>query len=169
MMNEPILVRDPEKAEHFTGIPSAASTWPTICPNARNGLAIVAKGCDSRNIVVHLQEGQIKREQLVIIGAPCQGMLDRQKVWAKLEGKEPSGVRRIGLPTPGERQGIQRILCPATTSSGQLRRSVSTGTRSSMTNCSGSRCRSRPRWTVMGMFGPWRPWVRRTDGSILMN
>jgi hypothetical protein len=32
----------------------------------------VAKGCDSRNIVTHIIENKIKREQLVIIGCPAR-------------------------------------------------------------------------------------------------
>ncbi|WP_319016572.1 4Fe-4S dicluster domain-containing protein [Desulfoluna spongiiphila] len=40
-------------------------------------IAIIAKGCDSRNIVNHIIENKISREQLVIIGVPCKGMVDK--------------------------------------------------------------------------------------------
>jgi ferredoxin len=43
-------------------------------------VAIIAKGCDSRNIVTHIIENQIKREQLYIIGVPCSGMVDKNKI-----------------------------------------------------------------------------------------
>ncbi|WP_459925724.1 4Fe-4S ferredoxin [Desulfatiferula olefinivorans] len=45
--------------------------------NRKEKLAIVAKGCDSRNIVTHIIENKIKRDQLVIIGVPCKGMNDK--------------------------------------------------------------------------------------------
>lgn len=43
--------------------------------------AIVAKGCDIRTIVVLLKEAQIAREDVVILGMPCNGMVYRQELW----------------------------------------------------------------------------------------
>lgn len=43
-------------------------------------IAVIAKGCDSRNIVTHIVENQIKREDIHIIGVPCNGMVDRAKI-----------------------------------------------------------------------------------------
>jgi ferredoxin len=51
-------------------------------------VGIVVKGCDCRSLVGHLKEGQVPRENLVIIGLPCQGIIDEKKIVAKLEGKE---------------------------------------------------------------------------------
>lgn len=47
--------------------------------------AVVVKGCDSRSLVGLLQEKQLDRKNLVIIGAPCRGVVDRWQV-AKLMG-----------------------------------------------------------------------------------
>ncbi len=96
MMNEPILVKDPDQVDQLYWDSFCGVNLANYLPKRKERLAIVAKGCDSRNIVVHLQEGQIKREQLHIIGVPCQGMVDRRKVWAKLAGKEPTPGRRKG-------------------------------------------------------------------------
>ena len=63
--------------------------WNCFCENnlatylAKVGsskVAVFAKGCDSRSIVALIVEGQIKREQIVVIGMPCQGMVDRRKI-----------------------------------------------------------------------------------------
>ncbi|MCJ7833603.1 MAG: 4Fe-4S dicluster domain-containing protein [Deltaproteobacteria bacterium] len=96
MMNEPILVRDVEGIDKLYWDSFCGVNLANYLPKRKERLAIVAKGCDSRNIVIHLQEGQIKREQLHIIGVPCRGMVDRQKVWAKLGGKEPLLVEETG-------------------------------------------------------------------------
>jgi formate dehydrogenase (coenzyme F420) beta subunit len=96
MMNEPILVRDPESVDQLYWDSFCGVNLANYVPKRKERLAIIAKGCDSRNIIVHLQEGQIKREQLMVIGVPCQGMMDRRKVWAKLAGKEPLGVEETG-------------------------------------------------------------------------
>lgn len=43
-------------------------------------VAIVAKGCDSRNIVTHIVENQVNRDKVYIIGVPCTGMVDKNLV-----------------------------------------------------------------------------------------
>ncbi len=43
--------------------------------------AIVAKGCDIRNIVVLITEAQLKREDVFIIGMTCEGVVYRQELW----------------------------------------------------------------------------------------
>ena len=51
-------------------------------------VGVVAKGCDARSITVCTVEKQIPRENIVIIGVPCLGVIDRKKVEAKLDGRE---------------------------------------------------------------------------------
>jgi len=43
--------------------------------------AIVAKGCDIRNILVLISEAQVKRENVYIIGMTCNGTVYRQELW----------------------------------------------------------------------------------------
>jgi formate dehydrogenase subunit beta len=40
-------------------------------------VAVVAKGCDSRNMVIQIQENRYPREDIYVIGVPCTGMLDK--------------------------------------------------------------------------------------------
>ena len=88
MMTEPVLIKDAEKAHQLY--------WDSFCfinlanylPKREGKIGIIAKGCDSRNIAVHIVENQIKREQLYIIGVPCEGMVDRRKIISLLGGKE---------------------------------------------------------------------------------
>ena len=51
-------------------------------------IGIVAKGCDLRSIVVLLKEHQVPRENVVLVGVPCRGMIDRRKVDVILAGGE---------------------------------------------------------------------------------
>jgi ferredoxin len=55
--------------------------------NRTEKIGIIAKGCDSRNIVTHIIENKIKREQLVIIGVPCKGMIDKRKINSMFDGE----------------------------------------------------------------------------------
>jgi ferredoxin len=92
MMNEPVLIKDAGKTDQLYWDSFCSVNLANYLPKRKEKLAIVAKGCDSRNIVIHIQEGQIKREQLHIIGIPCSGMVDRRKVWTRLGRKEPLAV-----------------------------------------------------------------------------
>ncbi|PIE61108.1 MAG: 4Fe-4S ferredoxin [Desulfobacterales bacterium] len=58
-------------------------------------IAVVAKGCDSRNLITHIVENQVDRENLYVIGVPCHGMVDKFKVAAAIEG-EISGFEEEG-------------------------------------------------------------------------
>lgn len=54
-------------------------------------VAVVAKGCDGRSLVGLVKEKQVPRENLVILGVPCRGVVDLKKVEAALDGKLPAG------------------------------------------------------------------------------
>ena len=43
--------------------------------------AIVAKGCDIKTIAVLISESQIKREDVVILGMVCNGVVYKQELW----------------------------------------------------------------------------------------
>ena len=57
-------------------------------------IAIVAKGCDSRSIVVLLQENYVKRENLHVLGISCEGtgVVDQRKLQAKLGHRRPEEI-----------------------------------------------------------------------------
>lgn len=59
-------------------------------------LGVVAKGCDGRALMQYMAEGQLKREDVVIIGVRCPGVLDPRKVADRLEGADPVKWRVTG-------------------------------------------------------------------------
>ena len=76
MTTEPVLVKDAEKTDQLYWDSFCFVNLATYLPKTEGKIGIIAKGCDSRNIAVHIVENQIKREQLFIIGVPCEGMVD---------------------------------------------------------------------------------------------
>lgn len=88
LMNEPCLVNNVDQVQQLFWDGNCGVNLANYLPKRPDRVAIVAKGCDSRNIVVHLQENQITREQLYILGAPCRGMLDRKRILIELKGRE---------------------------------------------------------------------------------
>ncbi|MCK4494906.1 MAG: hydrogenase, partial [Candidatus Aminicenantes bacterium] len=57
-------------------------------------VGIVVKGCDSRAIIVLLQEKFINRDDVYILGISCEttGVLDEKKLSKKLNGKKAEKV-----------------------------------------------------------------------------
>jgi len=51
-------------------------------------VGIVARGCTTRSLTIHLQEKQYDRDQIVIIGVPCTGFVANKKISIAVDGKE---------------------------------------------------------------------------------
>jgi ferredoxin len=87
MMNEPCFVTTPEAVDSLIWDSNCGINLANYLTNRTEKIGIIAKGCDSRNIVTHIIENKIKREQLVIIGVPCKGMIDKRKISAMFDGE----------------------------------------------------------------------------------
>jgi ferredoxin len=120
MREYPYFATTPEEAENLT--------WSSFCCNnlalytiRRPGrMAVVAQGCVSRNLVNLINENQIKRENLYVIGLGSPGMVDRRKVQALFPGKtitevieEPEHllVKGMGFEQRIERKKFLRSNC----------------------------------------------------------
>ena len=62
-------------------------------------IALMVKGCDSRAVVQQIVEQGIKRENVVIIGCPCRGVIDL----AKAEEKLSTGAEQIDARWDGDK------------------------------------------------------------------
>jgi ferredoxin len=87
MMNEPHFAKKPAEAAKLVWDSHCGINLANYLTDRKEKIGIVAKGCDSRNIVTHIIENKIKREQLVVIGVPCRGMVDKRKVALKCPGE----------------------------------------------------------------------------------
>jgi len=92
MMSRPVLIRDPNDVDMLHWDSFCGVNLANYLPKRTDRVAITAKGCDARNIVVHTLENQIKREQVVVLGVPCRGMVDRGKILRSLNAREPLEV-----------------------------------------------------------------------------
>ncbi len=87
MRTQPFFAYTPEEADQLT--------WSCFCTHnpakyligRKEKTAIVAQGCVSRNIVGLIQENQVKRENVYILGINSPGMVDQRKVQARVAGK----------------------------------------------------------------------------------
>ena len=51
-------------------------------------VGVVARGCTSRSLVIQLQERQYGRDDIVVLGVPCNGYIDGKKMGIALAGEE---------------------------------------------------------------------------------
>ena len=87
MMSEPHFARTSEQVDELIWDSHCGINLANYLTDRKEKIAVVAKGCDSRNIVTHILENKIKREQLTIIGVPCLGMVDKRKITDSVEGE----------------------------------------------------------------------------------
>ena len=80
MMNHPVLIRDPHQVDLLHWDSHCGLNLCNYLTKRTDKVGILATGCNSRNIVTHIIENQIKREQLYIVGVPCTGMIDHRGV-----------------------------------------------------------------------------------------
>ena len=51
-------------------------------------IGIIVKGCDARSIVLYTVENQVKRDNIFIIGVPCDGIIEKKKLKQQVDGQE---------------------------------------------------------------------------------
>jgi len=51
-------------------------------------VGVVARGCTTRSLILHIQERQYGRDEVVVIGVPCTGYVDRKALAAVLDGAD---------------------------------------------------------------------------------
>ena len=102
MMNEPHFAKTPAEAQRLVWDSHCGINLANYLTDRKEKIGVVAKGCDSRNIVTHIIENKIKREQLVIIGVPCKGMVDKRKIAMKCPGEITEAIEtETGLTARG--------------------------------------------------------------------
>ncbi len=97
MLAEPAFITSPEQADELVWDPTCFHNLSLylvhdrkflahIRKNSEAPVAIVAKGCDARSIVVLMQEHYFKREDVYIIGVSCEGtgVVDERKLAGRM-------------------------------------------------------------------------------------
>ncbi len=88
LRSTPYFARTVEEAEKLIWNEYCENNLANYLRKREEKVAVIAKGCDTRAIVALIKENQINRDNLYIIGIPCQGMIDRKKAKSVVGGKE---------------------------------------------------------------------------------
>jgi formate dehydrogenase (coenzyme F420) beta subunit len=113
MRSTPFFVRQESDAGKLIWNSFCENNLAQYLPKRKEKVGIIAKGCDARAVIELIKENQIPREQVVIIGVPCTGMVDRKQVEAKLEGKEITEVAEKDSQMVVKGEGFEESLNPA--------------------------------------------------------
>ena len=113
MMCQPVLIMDPEDVDVLHWDSFCSLNLANYLPRRKERLAVVAKGCDARNIVVHLLENQITRDKVFIIGVPCTGMVDRRKIMKAMSNADVVEVKEDGEKVTAKGLGVEASFTKA--------------------------------------------------------
>ena len=83
----PLITSDGDDVDRLVINPFIVNNLSAYLTGTSGRVGIVAKGCDSRSIVSLIQDNKVLRENVVIIGIPCSGVIDLTKV-ERLAGKD---------------------------------------------------------------------------------
>jgi formate dehydrogenase subunit beta len=90
----PLITKDKSDADRLVINPFIVNNLANFLTEIKGRVGIVAKGCDSRSIVSLIQDNKVVREDVVILGVPCPGIIDLAKV-ERLVGKDRDELNDI--------------------------------------------------------------------------
>ncbi len=96
MINQPVLISNADQADLLCWDSNCGLNLCNYLTKRTDRIGIVANGCNSRNIVTHITENQISRDQLYIVGIPCKGMIDHRAVQKAVKQKEILEIKEQG-------------------------------------------------------------------------
>lgn len=96
MMNQPVLISNADQADLLYWDSNCGLNLCNYLTKRTDRIGIVANGCNSRNIVTHITESQISRDQLYIVGIPCKGMIDHRAVQRAVKHREILEIKEQG-------------------------------------------------------------------------
>lgn len=91
----PLFIRSPEDVDRLVWGPLNIHNTAAYLPSFRGKkVGVVVKGCDSRSVVELLQEKLLERENVVVFGMPCSGIVDMSKLDRALRDRG-AGIGRV--------------------------------------------------------------------------
>ncbi len=83
----PLITKDKDDTNRLVINPFIHNNLSVFLNEIKGRVGIVAKGCDARSIISLIQDEQVAREDIFILGIACPGIIDLSKV-EKLTGKD---------------------------------------------------------------------------------
>jgi formate dehydrogenase subunit beta len=90
----PLITKDKNDTQRLVINSFIANNLANFLIGLKGRVGIAVKGCDSRSVVSLIQDNKVAREDLVILGIPCTGVIDLSKV-EKLTAKDRAELDEI--------------------------------------------------------------------------
>ena len=87
LRSRPCFIRKAEDVDRLVWNSFSEINLARYLTKRKEKVALVTKGCDSRALVELIKENQVSRDQVIVIGVPCEGMIDRARVEAEVGHK----------------------------------------------------------------------------------
>ncbi|MEW5768318.1 MAG: 4Fe-4S dicluster domain-containing protein [bacterium] len=88
LRSTPAFIRNSDEVEGLIFDPTCSNNLASFANRFEGKVGVIAKGCDARSLITLVVDRQIDKENLVIIGIPCPGVIDHRKVRHRLRGRE---------------------------------------------------------------------------------
>ena len=76
----PIVTSNQDDTDRLVVNPFIVNNLSAFLAGMEGKVGIVAKGCDSRSIASLVQDNKVNRENIIILGVPCPGLIDVRKI-----------------------------------------------------------------------------------------
>jgi len=90
----PLITSEQEATSRLVINPFIVNNLSVFLTEVKGRVGVVVKGCDSRSLVSLMQDNKVARDDVVILGIPCSGIIDLEKV-EKLVGKDRDEIDDI--------------------------------------------------------------------------
>jgi ferredoxin len=108
----PLITRDAKDVDRLVINPFIVNNLANFLTEIKGRVGIVVKGCDSRSIVSLIGDNKVAREDVVILGVPCEGVIDLSKVEGLVEKErdELDDIVREGNNVTVRFDGEERVF-----------------------------------------------------------
>ena len=76
----PLITKNKEDIERLVINPFIVNNLSVFLTELEGRVGIVVKGCDSRSLISLVQDNKVVREDVVMIGVPCPGLINLRKI-----------------------------------------------------------------------------------------
>jgi formate dehydrogenase subunit beta len=76
----PLITSEQEATSRLVINPFIVNNLSVFLTEVKGRVGVVVKGCDSRSLVSLMQDNKVARDDVVILGIPCSGIIDLSKV-----------------------------------------------------------------------------------------
>jgi len=90
----PLITGEQEATSRLVINPFIVNNLSVFLTGVKGRVGVVVKGCDSRSLVSLMQDNKVVRDDVVILGIPCSGIIDLGKV-EKLVSKDRDEIDDI--------------------------------------------------------------------------